>query len=492
MNEPAPPFVPWTEDRRPAPATPFERLLHTLLDELFAAYPTFATQVGDHRFDHLWPDYTEAGRRERVAVLRRWHATLGALPERELSPDERVDLGILEESLEAFLFEEDELRQLSWDPLEYVGALGSGLFQLLGREFAPWSHRGGALAERIAGIPAVVAAARETLTGLPGRPVSRLHAETALDQLGGVGELIDEAIATAETRLAEAGGAAVRLRLEAVAPLARDALEAFRQFVAADVMPRAEGEGRLGAALFDQKLRHAMASDLSREEIQERAGRDVVAVRAEMLRLARRLWARWVPEEPLPPDPRGASPAEAAEMEDRIVRRVLDAIAAEHQSPETLLDFCRAEVGRSRGSVATRRGSSGSPRSRSRSTWTPAFLRAFGGAMLDSPGPLDTGPAELLLRHSAARRLDARTGRVRLREDNDRMLRPLCIHEAVPGHYLQLATRTGPIVRSGGLLVGRLRRGVGALRDPGDDGPAGTGPTIRRSSLSTGSSTCGP
>ena len=72
-------------------------------------------------------------------------------------------------------------------------------------------------------------------------------------------------------------------------------------------------------------------------------------------------------------------------------------------------------------------------------TWTPAFLRAYGRAFLDAPGPLDRGQRS----HFWITPPDESSGpeavESYLREENDRALRLLCIHEGIPGHYLQLA-----------------------------------------------------
>jgi hypothetical protein len=69
--------------------------------------------------------------------------------------------------------------------------------------------------------------------------------------------------------------------------------------------------------------------------------------------------------------------------------------------------------------------------------WTPVFLRAFGGAMLDSPGPLDRNEKSFFCITPVPADWTAEQTESHLREDNDRMLRVLTIHEAVPGHYLQ-------------------------------------------------------
>jgi hypothetical protein len=81
--------------------------------------------------------------------------------------------------------------------------------------------------------------------------------------------------------------------------------------------------------------------------------------------------------------------------------------------------------------------------------WTPTFLRAFGGAMLISPGVLDRGLTTFFAITPIPDDWTAEQRESYLREDNDRMLRLLTIHEAVPGHYLQgvYANRTATLPR---------------------------------------------
>ena len=152
-----------------------------------------------------------------------------------------------------------------------------------------------------------------------------------------------------------------------------------------------------------------------------------------MLRLARETWSHWVPGEPLPEVADGDADGEAA-----LVRRVLDAIAAEHQAPERLLDYCQAEVDLI-AAFCREHGVISLPDEPLTITWTPAFLRAHARAFLDSPGPLDRGQRSHFWITPPDASLGPEAVESYLREENDRMLRDLSIHEAIPGHYLQLA-----------------------------------------------------
>ncbi len=405
--------------------------------DLFEAYPTWGTSVGYHRVDDRWPDLSEAGRTGRIATFARHRARLEAFPPDQLRADEVVDRAILLEEIDKVVFSEEVLRSEAWDALETVYLMGGGLFGVLSRDYAPWAQRGAALLARIEGLPELAAAALAGLTGTADRPVALLQLDTALGQLAGVTELVEGALAEARRR-AEAGEAP-----ELVAPMAtaaaraHEALDAFRTGLDTDVRARAEGEGRLGEELFAQKLRFTLGSELTPQELRERAWADYHAVRAEMLRLARELWPSWIPGELLPTAAPGDEAAESA-----IVARVLDAIAEQHQQPDGLIGFCEAEVERISAFVRERDLIT-LPDDPLVITWTPVFMRAAARAFLDSPGPLDRGQKSHFWITPPDESQGPEAVASYLREENDASLRILTIHEGIPGHYLQLAASNG-------------------------------------------------
>ena len=428
--------------RRLGPMSDFPSRAEAFLAEFFRLNPTFATAIGEHAYDDRWPDLSAAGRAERAAFTERWLAEFGAMT--DLAPDEAIDRDLLIGELEAERFAETELREDAWDPLEWVYLIGGGLFTLNAREFAPLADRLASTAGRLERLPALLEAARETLVGHAGRPVGRFQTETALKQLPGIGELIDDALATARAAAAEdatatdPAAASIQPRLTAAADTARAAVAAFETHLRDVVLPASDGEGRLGAALFAAKMRHTMRSEtLTPERILAGAEREYTVVRAEMVRLARDLWPTWRSGEPVPAE------------EDALVRGVLDAVALEHPAAADLLDFCREENARIEEFCAERDliGLADEPLE---IQWTPVFLRASGGAMLTSPGPLDKGQKAFFAITPMPDDWTDEQRESNLREDNDRMLRLLTIHEAVPGHYLQgvYANRCPSLVRA--------------------------------------------
>ena len=387
--------------------------------DFFRLYPIHATEAGNHEHDDRWPDLTDAGAAERLAWLTDARARLEAAD--ELSREEEIDRRVLIGQIDELRFDEDELDELSWSPIVYSYMLGGGLFGLLSREFAPLETRLESVAGRMAGIPAALEAARANLVSGRGRAVSSFHSEKAIQTMPGVADLCRTAV-----EMAADGSDALRARVTSAADQAIAAVEAFVDWLRDDLLPTADGDFRLGGELYARKFAHRLKATITPSELEARAEAAYTTVRAEMLRIARELWPTWVGEEPMPDDP------------DALTRRVLDAIAVDHPKADELLDFCRDEHRRIEAFIRDR-DLIGLAEAPLQIIWTPPLLRAFGGAMLIPPGPLDSGLDSFFAITPPPEDWSDEQVESMLRENNSRSLRVLTIHEAVPGHYLQLA-----------------------------------------------------
>src|SRR3954454_9525752 len=265
--------------------TQFSERFQEFLDEFVALQPVLGTSLGDHRHDASWPDVSADGRVGVLAFLDRWTATFRALG--DLSRDDAIDRDLVLGELAAERFAETELREDTWDPMVWVYLLGEGLFTLVSREFAPLADRLASVAGRLESMPALLRDLEAVLGSGP-RPVGRFQTETAIGQLSGATELIDDALAqAADAGPGDAAVAQIRPRLEAAARGARTALSAFETHLRDVVLPVSEGEGRLGPELFARKMRHTMrSSTLTPDRILAAADIEFGAVRAEMVRLA--------------------------------------------------------------------------------------------------------------------------------------------------------------------------------------------------------------
>jgi uncharacterized protein (DUF885 family) len=411
----------------------FSAAVDELLTEHWQLDPVHATEIGVHDHDGRWPDLSPEGRKRSSEFLARAEAALAAVDRSGLTRDEAIDLRVLSGAVAAWRFFDEDLDEIHWNPLVWVYLSGGGLFYLLSREFAPLPDRLRSVAGRLRALPALLDQARVVLREPAARTISQFHAEKAVERMPGVLTLVESAVEEARGH----GDAALTAEVEAAAAEATAAITAFTDWMREEVLPLATGDFQLGPKLYANKFRHALRTDMSPEEAEARATRAFHEVRSEMERVARDLWPAWMADAPIPAD------------SNDMIRAVLDAIATDHPKADELLDFCREENARIEAFVAERDlvGLADEPL---KIIWTPSFLRAFGGAMLIPPGPLDRGQNSYF---AITPMPDDWTDEQResyLREDNARMLRLLTIHEAVPGHYLQLAysNRTDSLVRA--------------------------------------------
>ena len=395
----------------------FAALANRYVEAMLAADPEAATAYGDHRFDHRLTDRTAAGWRARRDLAAAYLDSVAALPEDRLDAVNRVDREILLNHLRYEVFAADTLREHEWNPLLYNP--GTALYTLLARDFAPLEQRLRAVRDRLEQVPQVTAAARTVLKRPP-----RVFTETAIEQNRGTIALILDDL----PRFLEQAPA---LRDSFVGPRARAvaALQEYGRWLEQELLPRSDGDFRLGRERFVRKLHYTLETDLPLDEIHAAAERELAATRERMAELALPLWREFYPERasrrPLPPA-------------DTVIREVLDRIADDHPTAETVVDQARADL-RECTDFVRDRDLVTLPDEPIRVVVMPEFMRGVAIAYCDAPGPLATNeetfysiappPADW----PPARRTSY------FREYNDAMLKDLTIHEAMPGHYVQLA-----------------------------------------------------
>ncbi len=245
-------------------AARFRRLAEDYLDDLARRHPDIATELGDHRFDDQLPDRGAAALDAERRGLDEFAARLTAIDHARLDQELRVDAAVLGNDVARRLFEIEELREHTWNPL--LANPGQAIYMLLARDYAPLPDRLRSLAGRLAAVPDSLAAARAALGQMP-----KVHLETAIAQFGGTIGLVTEEVNAALRQAANGGAvitgtgaaatAAVIAEVENARPAALAALAEHRDWLSARLAgddPAAGGAGfadpRLGRDLFARKL----------------------------------------------------------------------------------------------------------------------------------------------------------------------------------------------------------------------------------------------
>src|SRR5438874_6684673 len=295
----------------------FQKIAQDYIEQYLQANPEDATELGDHRFDGQLTDYSPAARAKDLATQKEFRDKLNAIDGTQLTGANNIDFRILKENVDYEIFRAEELKEPEWNPLVYMQSLANSLYLLVARDFAPAEKRIPSLRERMEKIPGVIAQAKANLQHPP-----RIHTETAIEQTQGAINLV-------RTELAPLLGQAPQMKKE-LAPLqdkTAAALEDYKKWLQKDLLPRSDGDFRLGGQKYRKKLRFALASDLPMEEILKRAKADLGQTQTAIFETALPLYKKYFPNA----DPAAAGLAD----KHKVIAAVLSKLAEQHPDDAT-------------------------------------------------------------------------------------------------------------------------------------------------------------
>jgi len=393
------------------------------LDGYMKLNPVSATQTGDHRFDAELDDLSEAGRKASLDFSKGMLADLEKIDRTKLSRANQVDFGILRNQLRSDIWTGETLQSWAWDPLLYSQIAGGSLYTLMAREFAPLPDRLRAATARMQKLPGLFAQMRANLD--PAR-VPKIHAETIAKQNKGVLSIVDEQIVPQAKELPDGD----RQKLEAAIADLRKAVDENQAWIDKQLVPNAKGDFRIGAALYDAKLAFALNSPLSRQEIRTRAQAQLASTRAEMYAIARKVLAGKPKAPPLPETPNDS-------QQQAAIQAALELAYAEHPARDKVVATAEEALAKATEFVRAK-NLVGMPDAPVKIIPMPVFQRGVALAYCDSPGPLDNALDTFYAVSPIPDDWTAKQVDSYLREYNTRSIAELTVHEAMPGHYLQL------------------------------------------------------
>ena len=397
-----------------------EAFFRGYLGERFALHPVEATGLGDHRFDDKLDDLSPAALEKSLAHLKQARARLHKEIDRaKLSPDERVNFDIFNHELEASIWLRENTQPFATNPRAYNEYISDSVFLILTQSRLPKEKNVANAIGRMKQIPQVVAAAKANLKHPP-----RAVLETAIKQNKG-------SIGFYESDLFETVGQTAQLaELKAEAARVVPVLKDFQRWLEKELMPRATDEWRLGKRRFSKKLEYTLNAGLSADEVLREAEAEFTRVNNDMYVVARQLWHRYFPATPLPvSDPAGKR---------ETVAKVIAAVSREHSKPEELLADARAQVDSIKKFIREKNILRLPDPDRCQIIEMPEFQRGNSLAYLNGAPALDPEAPSFYAISPPAKDWPAQRTKSLLEEYNRHMLQILTIHEAYPGHYVQL------------------------------------------------------
>jgi uncharacterized protein (DUF885 family) len=396
---------------RAAPATSpglLDERLYDLVEARFRSVaesePAWATQLGIHAWDDRLPD---PSRERLLGDIERDKAHLGAieaLAAEGLSPEARFERELELHHVRLRLFRAETVR--NWERRSNgASALGDALFPLFTRDFAPLPERLSAIASRLEAAPAFLRGFRSRAVV----PQVRQWLEVELRSSGNVPAFLDDIVAASERAGTVPPGE--RRRLERAAERAKAAIEDQAEWLR-EILPGATAAWQLGGERYDELLELRAFDGLNADAI--------LAIGWEQLErnhAARAAAAREI-------DPH-ASEAE-----------VVDRVKADHPPTfDAALDMYRDDMRRARQYLLDHAIATVPPDERVEVIATPPYLRGvMPFAAYFEPARWDASPIGVYVVTPAVDDHPAA-----LREHYRASISNTSIHEAYPGHHLQLA-----------------------------------------------------
>ena len=400
----------------------FADLSKRALDTWMQLSPVSATQIGDHRYDSELDDLSAAGQQKTVAAYKALLGELDKIEVAKLGRENQVDAAILRNQLQSEIWNAEVLQSGKWDPQLYNGIAGSAIYGLMAREFAPLPERLKSATARMEKLPAIFAQARENLD--PAR-VPKIHAETVAKQNKGILSIVDTFITPHIGELPQAD----QQRLQAAIDGLKKAVDEQQAWLDKTLVPNAKGDFRIGAEKYDQKLKFALSSSLSRQEIGERARAELKRVREDMYGIAQTVLKDKPGAQEMPAQP-------TDEQQQKAIEAALELAYADKPARDKVVDDAKAALEQSTAFVREHDLVT-LPDAPVDIILMPEFQRGVAVAYCDSPGPLDKNLKTFYAVSPIPDDWNAKQVDSFLREYNSRMIHLLSIHEGTPGHYLE-------------------------------------------------------
>jgi hypothetical protein len=416
----------------------FVGLAERIVDSILRSSPEIAQGAGDHRIDSELVDFSPGAVGQTVTMLGDASDALAQIDPDELDAAEQVDFEILNAYVDRRRFELTEVREHEWNPLSHNP--GPLLFALIARDTAPLDERLAHLGKRLAAVPDAMSTARATLRDCP-----HIHLETAVGQFAGAAALVrNEIPGGGLAKEAEAAGAAL------------DEMSAWARARAAD--GGAGRDPRLGRRLWEARLWHTLDTEMSASNVLAAAQKFVAEV-SDQLRETAAAYAGGMPN-------------------DETVRRAFAQLGQDRPDNWTIVGLARDCLTETTAFVREHDLVS-LVDDRCDVIELPEFARGVAVAYCDAPGGLETAdvPTFYGISPPPADWLPARVESF-YREYNNDSVRNLTVHEAMPGHFLQLAhsrryrgsTRTRALCSSGPFAEGWATYAEEMMADAGYGG----------------------
>jgi uncharacterized protein (DUF885 family) len=384
----------------------YEAVAEEYIKGYLGAHPLEGTALGLHEYDGKITDYSRLALDAELSRLRRFDDRLAKFDPGKLSPRQSIDLRILQAAVKKDLFEMQDMSVFERNPMVYARAVDVNVY--IKRNFAPLEDRVRSLVAIESQIPNILIAARTNLNEVLPKPYVELAIQIAKgsaeflkkDLVAAIGNLKDEQLRGAFHEANRKGA---------------NALNDYAAWLEREKLPKASMDFALGEEKFGRFLTQTELVDLPPQKILEIGLEQLKAEQAAFAEAAKKI------------DP-NKSPIE-----------VFKQIQSEHPTPQNLIADVAKDLDKIRKYVVSQHLVSIPSEVRAKVKETPQYLRATSFASMDTPGPFEKRANEAYYYVTPAENdWPEKQKEEWLTAFNYYTSDVVSIHEAYPGHYVQL------------------------------------------------------
>jgi len=375
-------------------------------DAVFRFDPAQATQAGFHQYDALLPSGSRAEVDSEIAALKKFESEVDHFDARGLSPAASADRDLVLAQIRGSLLALETIRMWEKNPDVYSSGATGAIFSIMSRSFAPPADRLKSAIARERLIPRLLASGRTNLKNPP-----RIYTEVAIDQLPGIVSFFQNDVPAAFKAVTDSALLAdFRKSNQAVI----DALKAYESWMKSDLLPRSNGDFRLGAGNYRKKLLYDEMVDTPLDRLLAIGYADLHGNQAEFKRVAARIDARRTPQS------------------------ILEELEKDHPAAGSLLPAFRDVLGGLRSFVESHRIVTIPSPVPPIVEETPPFARALTTASMDTPGPYEKVAKEAFFNVTLPEpKWSKQQTEEYLEGFNRGTIVSTAVHEVYPGHYTQ-------------------------------------------------------
>ena len=368
-----------------------------------ALSPASATQSGYHihhgvPLDAELDDVSAAGMDTQRSFLTGIQRRIAALDAASLDKEQAADLEIIKNNVGMGVLELDSIQSYKHNPTVYVELAGNALYTPYMLNYAPKEKRFEHITRRLEKIPALFEQAKANLLDSP-EVWNRVAQEENEGNIGLIDKTLREA--APEAQKADYGRAAEK----AIA-----AARAFNSFLK-DTLAKKTSDWRLGKEKYARKFEYVLTTGKTPEQLLSEAEAELKSTREAMAKLAA----------------------------PKTVQQALDEVARQHATPDSYLPEARKTLDQATAFVRDKQLLTLPTRGNLQVIETPEFMRgiyAVGG--FNAAPALEPQLGAFYWVTPIPKTWTRDRIESKLREYNRFGMQQLTVHEAMPGHYVQL------------------------------------------------------